>query len=221
MDVYSALGPGSYISRLRRCIELIGRYASHNQIFAESCFVIFTPSKGVTLMFRSIFAVPIVLTVIALSGQIAAAQTNDEAAIRALQDRQAAAWNAHDATAYANLFTEDGEVINVVGWWWKDRKEIETKLKAAFTFVFKTSTLTITGVQVKLVKPDVAIAHVPWTMTGARTPPGVPEPKQGIEIQVLKKQGGKWLIYSFQNTASIPEVPFPLGPPSSAPGPQE
>jgi uncharacterized protein (TIGR02246 family) len=70
-------------------------------------------------------------------------------------------------------------------------------------------------VQVRFLKPDIAIAHVRWTMTGAKTPPGVPEPKQGIEIQVLKKQQGKWLIMSFQNTSSIPEVPFRLGPPSS------
>jgi len=35
------------------------------------------------------------------------------------------------------------------------------------------------------------MAHVRWTMTGAKTPPGVPEPRQGIELQVLQKQKGK------------------------------
>ena len=138
-------------------------------------------------------------------------------AIRELEKQQQDAWNRHDAKAYASLFTEDGDCVNVVGWWWKDRSEIETKLKAAFTFVFKASTLTITDVRIRFVKPDVAIADVQWTMTGAKTPPGVPEPKQGIQIQVLRKQQGKWLILSFQNTSSIPEVPFPLGPPPSHP----
>lgn len=151
-----------------------------------------------------------------LSAEVCSAQRGkDEAQIQALQKRQAAAWNQHDATAYANLFTEDGEVINVVGWWWKDRRAIETKLKAAFAFVFKDSILTITDTKVRFVTPNIAIAHVPWTMTGAKTPPNVPEPKQGIEIQVLKKQKGQWLIYSFQNTSSIPETPFPLGPPKN------
>jgi uncharacterized protein (TIGR02246 family) len=168
------------------------------------------------LLKQNISAV-LILIALAFTAPIGSAQQRDETQIRDLQERQAAAWNQHDARAYAALFTEDGEVVNVVGWWWKGRQEIETKLKAAFTFVFKTSTLTITDVQVRFLKPDIAIAHVRWTMTGAKTPPGVPEPKQGIEIQVLKKQQGKWLIMSFQNTSSIPEVPFPLGPPASSP----
>jgi uncharacterized protein (TIGR02246 family) len=146
---------------------------------------------------------------------ITASPRQDEAQIRELQARQAAAWNNHDAAAYANLFTEDGDVVNVVGWWWKGQREIESKLSAAFAFAFRQSTLTITDVQVKFVKPDIAIAHVRWTMKGARTPPGVPEPREGIQLQILKKQRGKWLIASFQNTSSVPEVPFPTGPPST------
>ena len=51
-----------------------------------------------------------------VSARVSAAQ--DEAQIRELQ--QVAAWNRHNAVAYANLFTEDGDVVNVVGWWWKD-----------------------------------------------------------------------------------------------------
>lgn len=153
----------------------------------------------------------------ALTAAVCLAQNNDEKEIKELQDRQATAWNEHDATAYANLFTADGEVVNVVGWWWKDRKEIETKLKAAFAFVFKESKLTITDVSIRIIKPDIAIAHVQWTMTGAKTPPNIPEPKQGTQLQVLKKQEGRWLIFSFQNTASLPETPFPLEPPTSDP----
>ena len=58
----------------------------------------------------------------------------DEAAIREVQSRQAAAWNAHDALAYANLFTDDGDVVTPV------------------------------------------------------------PPREGIQIQVLRKTGGQWLI---------------------------
>jgi len=59
-----------------------------------------------------------------------AAQDRDESEIRAVQARQAEAWNRHDATAYADLFEEDGDVVNVVGWWWAGRAEIESKLTA-------------------------------------------------------------------------------------------
>ena len=151
--------------------------------------------------------------VLSLSG-VAAGQDTDATQIGNLQTRQADAWNRHDATAYANLFTRDGEVVNVVGWWWKDRAQIESRLTDAFAFVFRDSKMTITSVETKHLTRDLAIAHVLWTMTGARTPPGMPEPRQGIQVQVLKKVRGNWLIYSFQNTNSIPERPFPKGPPT-------
>jgi uncharacterized protein (TIGR02246 family) len=142
-------------------------------------------------------------------------QSQDEAKIREVEKRQQEAWNQHDAKAYASLFTDDGDIVNVVGWWWKGRAEIEKKLTDAYTYVFRESALTVTDVQVKFLASEIAVAHVKWTMTGARTPKGIPEPQQGIQIQVLQKQAGKWLIASFQNTNSIPERPFPKGPPAA------
>jgi uncharacterized protein (TIGR02246 family) len=157
------------------------------------------------------------LAVVALGGTAFAAASDEESGIRQVQVLQADAWNRHDATAYAALFTEDGDCVNVVGWWWKGRAQIESKLKAAFAFVFHESQLTVTDTSVRFLSPTIAIAHVSWTMTGAKTPPGMPEPRQGIEIQVLQKRSGHWLIQSFQNTSAIPERPFPAGPPAAAP----
>ena len=148
----------------------------------------------------------------ALSKAFSADHNQDEAEIRDLQARQADTWNRHDAKAYAQLFTEDGDVVNVVGWWWKGRPEIEKKLTAAYAFVFAESTLTIIETHVRFLDPEIAIAHVRWTMVGARTPRGIPEPTCGIQMQVLQKGAGKWLIASFQNTNAVPERPFPTGP---------
>jgi len=142
-----------------------------------------------------------------------AGQSQDEAEIRNLQGRQQEAWNRHDAKAYADLFAEGGDVVNVVGWWWKGRPEIESKLTEAYKFVFRESTLTIDEVHVRFLTPEIAVAHVLWSMSGAKTPPGIPEPRKGIQTQVLQKRAGKWLIASFQNTNAIPEVPFAAGPP--------
>jgi len=144
-----------------------------------------------------------------------AGRSRDQAEILDVQARQAEAWNRHDAKAYADLFATDGDVVNVVGWWWKGRVEIEAKLTDAFTFVFRESVLTIEDVDVRFLTPRIAIARVHWTMTGAKTPPGIPEPRNGIEIQVLRKQAGKWLIVAFQNTNIAPEIPFPKGPPTA------
>jgi uncharacterized protein (TIGR02246 family) len=155
------------------------------------------------------------LVIVALSGPASASTSDDEGSIRQVQVSQADAWNRHDAAAYAALFTEDGDCVNVVGWWWKGRAQIESKLKAAFAFVFHDSQLTVTDTSVRFLSPTIAIAHVSWTMTGAKTPPGIPEPRQGIEIQVLQKKSGHWLIQAFQNTNGVPETPFPLGPPTA------
>lgn len=161
----------------------------------------------------------LLLSVIFLSANIfAAGQAEDETAIRALEARQPEAWNHQDAKAYASLFAEDGDCVNVVGWWWKGRAEIERKLTDAYVYVFKESTLTITNVDIRSLTPDVAVVHVRWTMTGARTPSGLPVPQQGIQTHVLQKKGGQWLIAAFQNTNSLPEMPFPKGAVAPQPG---
>ena len=151
---------------------------------------------------------------------LATTVSKDEEEIRNLvETQQQEAWNKHDAKAYAGLFTENGDCVNVVGWWWKGRAEIEQKLTAAYAFVFRESVLTITNVDVRLLTSTVAIAHVRWTMTGARTPQGYAKVQQGIQTQTLIKARGKWLIAAFQNPTAIPETPFPQGPPASTPQP--
>ena len=111
-----------------------------------------------------------------------------DAAIRdVVQSRQQQAWNQHDAKAYAALFAENGDVVNVVGWWWRSRKEIENKLSDAFAFAFRESTLTITEADVRFLTSEIAVAHTRWTMSGARTPPTIPEPRAGIQTLVLQK----------------------------------
>ena len=142
----------------------------------------------------------------------------DVPAIQSVQTAQAAAWNAHDASAYASLFTPDGVVVNILGWKWQGRDEIKTKLTAAFAWVFKDSVLTIKDVEVRMVTPTIAVAYVRWTMTGAKAPPGAPAPPgEGIQLQVLEKKDEGWLISEFQNTASVPEKPFPDAPSQTPP----
>ena len=151
-----------------------------------------------------------VLALLVADPLTALAADRDEAAIQNLQSRQAAAWNAHDAAAYAALFTSDGDVVNVLGWWWKGRDEIQSKLTDAFAVVFRDSELTITDVDVRKLSLGVAVARVRWTMKGALAPSGgSAPPQQGIQLQVLVRGNNGWRIASFQNTNSIPERPFP------------
>jgi uncharacterized protein (TIGR02246 family) len=159
----------------------------------------------------------ILCTGLTVSASAAAAQADsraaDEAEIRAVVTRQGDTWSRHDAAAYAALFTEDCNVVNVLGWWWKGRSELQTKLTAAFAFVFRESQLTMTDVEVHFLAPDVAVAHAHWTMTGAKNPAsGASQPSAGIQTLVLTRNAGHWLIADFQNTNGVPERPFPAGP---------
>ena len=150
------------------------------------------------------------LTLIAtLAASAVAAQSDDDRAeIRSVAMRQGQVWG-RDAKGYAALCTEDCDVINIVGWWWKGRAEVERKLTQAFQAMFRDSRLTITEVDTRFLRPDVAVAHARWTMTGAKPPSGMPEPRQGIQTLVFTKQSGRWLIAAFHNTLSLPERPFP------------
>jgi uncharacterized protein (TIGR02246 family) len=164
-------------------------------------------------MKRCLLRSPIVLLVGTFFSMQSGAQDADATAIRALQTQQADAWNRHDAAAYADLFTEGGEVVNIQGWWWKGRITIKRKLTDAFAFVFRDSRLTITDIDVRLLNDRFAVAHVRWAMQGARAPPGAPQPpKEGIELQVLRKDHGLWRIDSVQNTNHVPETDFPKDP---------
>lgn len=148
----------------------------------------------------------------------AADNTADETAIQQMEMQQAETWNRHDAKAYAALFAEDGDCVNVLGWWWQGRAEIEAKLANAFAFVFAQSALKIEDVKTRFLNPDLAVVHLRWSMTGARGPSGgAPPPQQGIQTQVVQKSGAKWTIAAFQNTNTIPETPFPKGLPAPQP----
>ena len=169
----------------------------------------------------------IAFTALLLATAPALAQPGDDAAIRQLEAQQEAAWNAHDAHAYAQLFAEDADLVNVLGWWWKGRAEAEQKLTAAFSYVFAHSILHVDDVSVRPLTDDLALAHVTWSMTGAASPDGSGRniPQHGIQTQLLRRSEGRWLILAFQNTNAVPEHPFPSGPmpaaeaPAAAPAP--
>jgi len=141
-------------------------------------------------------------------------QTSDEAAIRQVETGLQDAWNHHDMKAWASLFTEDADFVNVAGWWWKGRAEIEKKHTASHTYIFHDSTLTIDEVHTRFLTPEIAVVHVSWTLVGHKNPDGsAGQPRKGIFTQVLQKQNGEWLIAAAQNTDSRPEVPPLMGPP--------
>ena len=137
---------------------------------------------------------------------------DETAAIRNVEKSLQEAWNHHDAKAFASFFTEDADCVNVVGWWWKGRPQIESKVADSHVFMFRDSTYTNDEVYIRFLTAQIAVVHVRWSMAGHRKPDGAPgQPRTGIQTHILQEQEGKWLIAVFNNTDSVPEVSFPTG----------
>ena len=111
--------------------------------------------------------------------------------VRALE----AAWNRHDAHAFAAAFAEDADFTNVFGMVQKGRAGIEAGHAPIFKTMFKDSHLTVTETRVRLVRPDVAAVDVKWTMTGAHDPHGNPWPERtGLLNWIVTRHGERWQI---------------------------
>jgi uncharacterized protein (TIGR02246 family) len=121
-------------------------------------------------------------------------------------------WNAHDMRKFAELFTEDADFVNVIGLWWHGRSEIQKAHEALHATRMKDSHLAATDTAVRVLKPNVAVIHVRWELTGDTGTDGVTQPpRHGILSLVTVRAGGKWLIASAQNTdvVPLPNIPSP------------
>ena len=116
-------------------------------------------------------------------------------------------WNRHDMNAFAELFAEDAEFVNVVGLWWKGRSEIKGAHEFTHQTMFKNSRLSIQTVAVRFPAPGVAISRCRWTLEGHVSPEGGPLPaRNGILVNTLQKIGGTWRIIDSQNTDIVEGV---------------
>lgn len=124
-------------------------------------------------------------------------------------------WNRHDMEAFAELFSEDAEFVNVVGAWWKGRAEIKEAHVLTHATLFRNSHLGVDEVTVRLLRPDVAVVRAKWNLTGQVSPSGEPlQPRSGILMTVLVVQDGHWKIVDAQNTDIIEGVLVPPPPPT-------
>jgi uncharacterized protein (TIGR02246 family) len=124
----------------------------------------------------------------------------DETAIRALADAYARAYNAGDAHALAQLYTEDAQVID------ENRQRLTGRptIERAFEEVFRErpgATITIHPSLLRFVGSDVAQEE---GQTQVKTPGGAPSPRQYTVLFV--KRGNQWMYSSVREEieASVP-----------------
>ena len=135
----------------------------------------------------------------------------DTQAIRDVEARWQDGWNRHDISALADLFTDDADFVTVIGKWCQGKKEFYDYHVRLHQVMFKDSIWKTTNTQIRFLKPDVAIVHVNWGITGDRNADGTPREKSrdGIFTQIMVKQNGQWKINASQNT-NIEAIPSQL-----------
>ncbi len=94
--------------------------------------------------------------------------------------------------------------MNVVGMWWKGRKESQYAHQIVHNTIFKTSVMEKKSVAIRFVTKDVAIVHVVLHTSDPneiRLPDGKKiEPNvDGMATLVFVKQDGKWLMTAGEN----------------------
>lgn len=124
-----------------------------------------------------------------------------EAQVLATLEGMAAAWNADDATAYADHFTEDADYITFFGMNVPGRQKIEELRRAMSQGPMKGAKLVGGGAppKIRFLRPDVAVVLV----GGGSSLDG--KPVQGTEREslvsyVLVCDDDRWRVASFQNT---------------------
>jgi uncharacterized protein (TIGR02246 family) len=138
--------------------------------------------------------------------------TKDKAAIDIKIDAMIHSWNNHNYDDLKNYTTENTDWVNVVGMWWKGRKESQYAHQIYHNTIFKTSVMEKRSVAIRFITKDVAIAHVVLHTDGGdtRMPDGKkPEPTDAIATLVYVNQNGKWLMTAGANVIiDIGAAPF-------------
>lgn len=117
----------------------------------------------------------------------------------------AAAWATRDGDAVGALFIEEADFVNVVGLWWRHRKDIAKAHDYALKSFFAQTDLRPGVVRVRQLGPEHAVVHCRFHLSGQRAPDGSRAgDRQTVMSFVLERQGGCWLAVSAQNTDVVP-----------------
>jgi uncharacterized protein (TIGR02246 family) len=137
------------------------------------------------------------------------AQTKlDQEAVRKLPQAFADAWARHDGAALAKIMADDVDFVAVGAMWIHGKPDFETYHTRLLTGRFKDSTIAPLQTAVRFLRPDIAVVHWSWSITGDKNPDGTARQRRyGMMTMVAEKRGGAWLVVASQNDNSFPGLP--------------
>ena len=153
-------------------------------------------------MLKSAHAIVGCLVLLPLALMAQSANDATKTAIHSTIDRFIGAWNHHDASAFAAVFTEDADFTNWRGVGASGRSEIEKFHAPLFATIVKNSHLEYADIKLRVIRTDVAAVDVHWKMAGATDPQGdLGPPREGLLSFVMVNSGdtGPWQIAVMHN----------------------
>ena len=137
------------------------------------------------------------------------AQTKaDEDAIRKLPQAHCDSWNKHDAHELAKLMADDGDFVTVATVYLHGRADYEKFHARLLSGRFHNSTFTPLETTVRFLRPDMAVVHWSWKMSGDINFDGTARtPRFGLMTLVVEKRDGAWQIVVAQNTNALLGTP--------------
>ena len=135
-----------------------------------------------------------------LSFALFAQDKTDEQAIKNQLSAFFISWNNHNFDDMKNYTTDDVDWVNVVGMWWKGRKEVQFAHQAYHNTMFKNVPLEQKQSTIRFITPDVAVVHMVSYYGEFTTPGGGKAGKtDDMATLVFLKKNGKWLITAGEN----------------------
>jgi uncharacterized protein (TIGR02246 family) len=123
----------------------------------------------------------------------------DEAAIAELVATREAAWNAGDTVAYAQLLTEDADILSASGKAARGREAVLRLFTEQHARIFAGVRTSTSVAQVRMIAPGVALADVDYALEGGK----VDAIRKGTMAFVLKKDPmGRWKISAIRSAPS-------------------
>lgn len=140
-------------------------------------------------------------------------QTNtDEEQINKLISEMTDGFNTHNFASLEKNSTEDVNWVNIVGMWWKGRREVVGAHYGIFNTIFKGVKFEKKSVKTRFITKDAAIANVVIHVGEFYPPDGIDhgnnkkEAADDILTLVYVKRDGKWLLTAGQNTVIDPRA---------------
>ncbi len=100
----------------------------------------------------------------------------------------------------ANYTTTDIDWVNVVGMWWKGRRQVQFAHDALHKTIFGTVPISKVSTHIRFIAPDIAIVHSINRVGTYTTPSGIKLPEgDNIATMVFVKKESRWLITACEN----------------------